>query len=114
MTEIAGHCSLRAELAEMAEVAVGDLKTRQFMEPHIGARLMARSCAKPRWRYRGLTCPISTSTASCPAHRNRTKLKGPTLTVQANGSLSFTEGFPIAVRITDVDFLKLQVLMELA
>jgi len=29
-------------------------------------------------------------------------------------SLSFTEGHPISVRVQDVDFIRLQVLLELA
>ncbi|MEZ6021357.1 MAG: S1 RNA-binding domain-containing protein [Planctomycetota bacterium] len=116
LTEIAGHCSLRAELAEMAEVAVGDLKICQFMEPHIGARLDGKVLRVSRGGIE-VYLPDFNVNGFLPLRTLgiRPKLKGPTLTVQAGKrSLSFTEGFPIAVRITDVDFLKLQVLMELA
>ncbi len=45
----------------------------------------------------------------------RPKLSGPTLTVRAGRrSLSFTEGYGIQVQVRDVDFLRLQVLLELS
>jgi len=45
----------------------------------------------------------------------RTEVKGPTLLVRSGRkSLSFTEGHPIAVRVKDVDFIRLQVMLELA
>jgi hypothetical protein len=42
-------------------------------------------------------------------------VKGPTLQVrQGRRMLSFSEGHPIAVKVQDVDFVRLQVLLELA
>ena len=44
----------------------------------------------------------------------RAEVKGPNLVIKAGKrSLSFTEGHPIRVVIKDVDFVKLQVLLEL-
>ncbi|HPF14965.1 MAG TPA: RNB domain-containing ribonuclease, partial [Planctomycetota bacterium] len=115
LTEVAGHCSLQSEMAAMAETAVGDLKVCQFMAPHVGTKHEGRvvrvsrggiEVHLPEFHVGGFL-PLRAIGA-------RPKLKGPTLTVQAGRrSLSFTEGYPIAVRIQDVDFLKLQVLMEL-
>ena len=43
------------------------------------------------------------------------KVKGPTLQLNAGRKLfSFTEGYAIRVLIREVDFLKLQVLLEVA
>ena len=45
----------------------------------------------------------------------RPELKGPTLQLRAGKRLfSFTEGYTVRIRIQDVDFLRLQVLLELA
>jgi DNA-directed RNA polymerase subunit E'/Rpb7 len=45
----------------------------------------------------------------------RVEIKGPTMVIKAGRkSLSFTEGHPIGVRVKDVDFLRLQVMLELA
>ena len=42
-------------------------------------------------------------------------MEGSTLTVSSGKRvLSFTEGFPIAVTVKDVDFLRLQVMLQLA
>ena len=46
---------------------------------------------------------------------DKVEIKGPTMQIKAHKRVfSFTEGHPIAVRIQDVDFLKLQVMLELA
>jgi len=45
----------------------------------------------------------------------RAEVKGPTILIRRGREVrSFTEGHPIAVRLRDVDFLKLQLLLELA
>ncbi|MGK0303022.1 MAG: hypothetical protein ACI89X_003909, partial [Planctomycetota bacterium] len=44
----------------------------------------------------------------------RPKLNGPTLQISGGSKLfSFTEGYAIRVKIKEVDFLKLQVFLEL-
>jgi len=46
---------------------------------------------------------------------DKVEIKGATIQIKAAKRVfSFTEGHPIAVKIKDVDFLKLQVLVELA
>ena len=46
---------------------------------------------------------------------DKVEVKGPTIQIKAGRKvLSFTEGHPIAVRVKDVDFVRLQVLLELA
>ena len=42
LNDVASHCSLQSELAEMAENSMADLKVCQFMEPHIGEKLAAQ------------------------------------------------------------------------
>jgi exoribonuclease R len=45
----------------------------------------------------------------------RVQVKGPTMTVRVGRRmLSFTEGYVISVRIKDVDFIRLQIILELA
>ena len=45
----------------------------------------------------------------------RPKVEGATLTVRAGKrQLSFTEGYAIGIRVKEVDFLRLQVMLELA
>ena len=116
LTEVAGHCSAQAEVAEMAEIAIGDLKVCQFMEPHIGKKTEGKVLRVSRGgmevflhEYNVSGFIPSRTIGSLP------KVKGSTLTVrQGRRMLSFTEGYAIAVRIQDVDFIKLQVLMEVA
>ena len=115
LNDMAAHCSIQAEVAEMTEYAVKDLKTCQYMEPHIGEKLEA----KVRRVSRGgieveLTAFNVTGFLPMRALGDRPKVDGSTLTVRAGRrSLSFSEGHAIAVRVKDVDFLKLQVMLEL-
>lgn len=116
LREIAGHASLRAELAEMAETAIADLKVCQFLEPHVGEVHDALLVQVSRY---GLVVRLEAFNVEgfVPARTigDRPKLKGPTLTLyRGRTPRSFTEGYPVRVRIQDVDFLKLQVLLEVA
>jgi len=115
LNDVAAHCSVQADLAGMAEVAVKDLKVCQYMEPHIGKRLDAKVLRVSR---AGMEVELTefNVTGFLPTRTlgERPKLNGPTLTVRAGRrSLSFTEGYAITVQIRDVDFLRLQVLLEL-
>jgi ribonuclease R len=115
LNDVAAHCSVQADLAGMAEIAVKDLKVCQFMEPQIGKRLDAKVLRVSRG---GMEVELSefNVTGFLPMRSlgERPKLSGPTLTVRAGRrSLSFTEGYGIKVQVRDVDFLRLQVLLEL-
>ena len=115
MNNIAAHCSVQAEVAEMTEMAVKDLKVCQFMEPHIGEKLETKVLRASRG---GLEVQLVdynvTGFLPMRALGERPVLKGPTLTVRAGRrSLSFTEGYPLTVRLQDVDFIRLQVMLEL-
>ncbi len=115
MNDVAAHCSLRAEMAEMAETAVKDLKVCQFMEPHIGERLEAKVHRVSRSGIE-VYLPEFNVNAFLPTRAvgERPQIKGSTLTINAGRrSLSFTEGYPISVKLKDVDFLRLQVILEL-
>jgi ribonuclease R len=112
----AGHSSAQSEMAEMAEIAVKDLKVCQFMEPHIDEKLAAKVVRVSRG---GLEVELSDFNVAgfMPARSlgGRIQLKGSTMTVLiGRRSLSFTEGYAISVRIKDVDFIRLQIILELA
>jgi len=115
LNDVASHCSLQAELAEMAENGMADLKICQFLEPHIGEKLEAQVLrVSPYGLEVRLTAFNVNAFLPTRAIGERAKVLGPTLTVQAGKrSLSFSEGHPIRVKIQDVDFVKLQVLLQL-
>lgn len=116
LNDIAAHASIQADVAAMTEVAMKDLKVCQYMEPHIGEKPEA----KVRRVSRGgmeieLTAFNVTAFVPARAIGDRPILKGANLTVRVGKrTLSFTEGYPIAVVIKDVDFIRLQVLLDLA
>jgi exoribonuclease R len=116
LNQTAAHASMQAETAEMAETAVKDLKVCQFMEPHIGERLDARVVRVSRG---GLEVHLVDFNVGgfLPARSmgQRPRVEGATLTVRVGKRvLSFTEGYAIRVEIKAVDFIRLQVLLELA
>jgi ribonuclease R len=116
LNEVAAHCSMRAELAEMAETAIGDLKVCQYLDPHVGEVHDAKILQVSRF---GLTIHLQAFNTDgfIPARTigERAQLKGPTLTLyRGKTPRSFTEGYGIRVRIAEVDFVRLQVLLELA
>lgn len=115
LNAVAGHCSAQADIAEMAETAVFDLKVCQLMEPHIGERLEAKILRVSR---AGLEINLSRFRVRgfLPAKLigDRTVQEGPTLKIfRGRNVRSFSEGYAIAVRVKDVDFLRLQVMLEL-
>jgi len=116
LNQVAGHASLQADNAQMASTAIFDLKVCQFMEPHIGEKIDAKLTRVSR---AGLEVRLAEFNVKgfLPARRlgDRIKLEGATLTATRGRRFkSFTEGHAIAVRVEDVDFLRLQVLLELA
>jgi ribonuclease R len=116
LNAVAAHCSMQSELAEMVENAVFDLKVCQFMHPHIGEKIDALVV---RVSPVGMEVRLKAYNVGgfLPARAigERSEVKGPTLLVRSGRkSLSFTEGHPIAVRLKDVDFVRLQVMLELA
>ncbi len=115
LNEKAMHSSLQADVAGMAEQAIGDLKTCQFMAPHEGevhdATVLRVSVAGIEVRL-----PQFNVTGFLPSRTmgERAKVKGPTLQLQSGKRmLSFTEGYGIRVKIAEVDFLRLQVGLHL-
>ncbi|MEL6904970.1 MAG: RNB domain-containing ribonuclease [Planctomycetota bacterium] len=115
LNDTASHASFQADMAQMAETAIFDLKTCQFMEPRIGERFEARVRRVSRG---GLEIDVRelNVTGFLPARSlgDRPKVDGATLKVSVGKRiLSFTEGYAIDVVVKDVDFLRLQVLFEL-
>ncbi|MDA1264072.1 MAG: RNB domain-containing ribonuclease [Planctomycetota bacterium] len=116
LNDMAAHCSIQAEVAEMTEMAVKDLKVCQYMEPHIGEKLNAKVRRVSRGGMEVELVDFNV-TGFLPARAigDRPQVEGSTLTIRVGRkSLSFSEGYAIAVRVKDVDFLKLNVLLELA
>jgi ribonuclease R len=116
LNEVAAHCSMRAELAEMCETAIADLKVCQYLDPHVGETHDAKLIQVSRY---GLVVHLSAFNVQgfVPARTigDRPVVKGPTLTLHRGKTpRSFTEGYGVRVKIADVDFLKLQVLLEVA
>jgi ribonuclease R len=116
MNDMALHSSIQAGTAEMGEQAIGDLKVCQFLSPHVGERHKAKVTRVSRFGIE-LHVPHFNITGFLPTRSigEKPELKGPTLQIRAGRKLfSFTEGYSIDVCIQDVDFLRLQVLFELA
>ena len=116
MDDMARHSSLQADVAEMAEQAIGDLKICQFVSPHVGETHDAKVMRVSRYGLE-VHLPHFNITGFLPSRSigHRPVLKGPTLQLQAGKRLfSFTEGYGIRVKIASVDFLRLQVQLELA
>lgn len=116
LNSVASHCSMQSELAEMAENAIFDLKVCQLMHGHIGEKIDALVV---RVSPVGMEVRLKTYNVGgfLPARAigERSDVKGPTLLIKTGRrSLSFTEGHPVAVRVKDVDFVRLQVMLELA
>ncbi len=116
LNDVAAHCSAQAEVAEMVEFAMFDLKVCQMMHPHVGQKLAAKV---RRVSPAGIEIDLleHNVTGFLPARRlgERAEVKGATIQIRAGKKrLSFTEGHPIAVRLSDVDFLRLQLMLELA
>jgi len=116
LNDIASHCSMQADISEMVETAVDDLKICQYLEPHIGKKLNASVL---RVSPPGIEVKLLdfNTTGFLPSRTigDKVEIKGATIQIKAAKRVfSFTEGHPIAVKIKDVDFLKLQVLLELA
>lgn len=116
LNDVARHCTLQSEMAGMVAFAVTDLKVCQYMHPHVGEKLEAtvQRVAPP-----GLTILLTdyNVTGFLPTRSigERGKVDGSTLQVRAGKrTLSFTEGAAIAVTLKDVDFLRLQLMLELA
>jgi ribonuclease R len=116
LVEVAAHCSMQADVAEMAETAIYDLKICQFLHPHIGEKIDAIvvRVSPPGMEVRLVPFNV---TGFLPSRSigERAEVKGPNLLIRAGRrSLSFSEGHPIRVKIEDVDFVRLSVMLELA
>ena len=115
LNEKAMHSSLQADIAEMAEKAVGDLKVCQFVVPHVGEVHEAKVIRVSLYGLE-VRLPQFNITGFLPTRAigERPKLKGSTLQISAGRKLfSFTEGYMIAVSIKEVDLIKKNVFLEL-
>ena len=115
LNDVASHCSLMSEMAEMCERSMEDLKVCQYLHPHIGEKIDAIVVRVSPYGMEVRLTPFNVGGfLPTRAIGERAEVKGPNLVIKAGKrSLSFTEGHPIRVVIKDVDFVKLQVLLEL-
>jgi ribonuclease R len=116
LNEVADHASVRSDIAEMAERAIFDLKVCQYLDPHRGEALDAIVLrVMPAGMEVRLVDYNVTAFLPTRAIGQRGVVKGPTLTISVGRSArSFNEGYRIAVRLVEVDFIRLQLLLELA
>ncbi len=116
LNDVASHCSMQADIAEMAETAIHDLKVCQYLYPHIGEKLNATVLrVSPPGLELQLVDFNTTGFLPSRAIGDKVEIKGPTIQIRAAKRVfSFTEGHPIAVKLKDVDFVRLQILLELA
>jgi ribonuclease R len=115
LCDVAGHSSMQADLASMVESAISDLKVCQYMDRFRGQEL--KSTIQRVAPY-GIEVFLSEHfvTGFIPAKSldGRTKVDGPKMLVQSRrGSRVLEEGGPVKVRVQDVDFVRLQVILEL-
>ncbi|MCH2107553.1 MAG: RNB domain-containing ribonuclease, partial [Planctomycetes bacterium] len=116
MNDTAEHCSVRSEMADMASRAVGDLKTCQFLDPRVGDVFPSKVIrVSPGGLEVHLTEVNVRGFLPRRALGDRIKVKGSTLQATAGRrNLSFSEGQAIKVKLREVDFLRLQLMLELA
>ncbi len=115
LNDMAAHSSAQADVAKMCEQAIGDLKVCQFMEPHIGEKIDAKILRVSRPGM-DVTLTDYNVRGFLPAKSigDRVQVEGSTIKItRGKRVFSFNEGYTIAVRIKDVDFIRLQVMLEL-
>ena len=116
LTEVAAHSSGQAEVAKMVEIAIEDLKLCQFMEERIDEEGLAKVTRVSRF---GIEIELQDEyvTGFVPSSTIGRVLScdGPQLVIRARqgGSRSFREGDTVAVKVKDVDFVRLRVIFEL-
>lgn len=115
LTEVAGHCSVQSDLAGMVENAVDDLKVCQYMDRY---REQVLKAVLQRVSHAGLEVFLKEHyvTGFIPARLlpGRKKVDGPRMTVQSrHGTRVFEEGSTVQIRVTDIDFSRLQVLLDI-
>ncbi|MCA8970895.1 MAG: VacB/RNase II family 3'-5' exoribonuclease [Planctomycetes bacterium] len=115
LADTAAHCSVKSEVAEEAERSTKKLKICQLMSAHIDERLDAKVVRVSRFgidvHLHAYNVPAFIPTR---AIGSRPRVEGSTLTIsKGKRLLSFTEGYPVAVVVRSVDFILLQVLLEL-
>lgn len=115
LCDVAGHCSVQADLASMVESAIHDLKICQYMDRFRGQELASKILRVAPY---GLEVFLKEHfvTGFIPARslEGRTKVDGPRMLLQSRrGSRVFEEGGAVKVRVKDIDFVRLQVLLEL-
>ena len=115
LTDVASHASQQADVADMIESAIDDLKVCQYMEPRIGDPLAANVVRVSSY---GIEVQLKDEyiTGFLPAKSLGVVVScdGPTLTIRSGRfAKTFREGDPIDVAVQAVDFVRLRVLFEL-
>ncbi|MAG59060.1 MAG: hypothetical protein CMJ83_22460 [Planctomycetes bacterium] len=116
LCDVAGHCSVQSDLSGMVENALDDLKICQYMDRFRGDVIKA---VIQRVSPAGIEIYLREHhvTGFIPARTldGRKKVEGSRLTVSSRkGSRVFDEGSAIEIRVQDIDFVRLQVILEVA
>lgn len=116
LVDVAAHASAQADMASLVEVAVGDLKVCQYMHAFVGQKVMAMIERVSPW---GLDLLLHEQFVHLflPARSmdGRKQVDGPRMRVTSRkGNRVFDEGERLSVVITAVDFVRLQVVVDLA
>lgn len=114
LTDVATHCTMQADLADMVESAIDDLKVCQYMDRFIDAVIDARiSRVSPGGLEVFLKDHYVTGFIPARTLDGRRKVEGSRMTVVSRrGARVFDEGEPIRVKVSMVDFVRLQVVLE--
>ncbi|MEM7260967.1 MAG: RNB domain-containing ribonuclease [Planctomycetota bacterium] len=112
----ASHSTLQASIADMVEKAVFDLKVCQFVEPRIDEVLTSKVLRISRGGIEVSLGDLNV-TGFLPFRKigGRAQVDGSSVVIhRGKRSLSFSEGGEVQIKIADVDFVRLQVLLDLA
>jgi ribonuclease R len=116
LCDVASHCSVRADVADMVETAIDDLKVCEYMDRYVGELIRARiQRVSPAGIEVFLREHYVTGFIPGRTLEGRKKIEGPVLTVSSRkGTRSFKEGDGIEVTVHHVDFIRLEVVLHVA
>ena len=112
----ATHATAQAEVAEMVETAIDDLKLCQYMEPRIGRDFMATVGRVSKFGFDvDLVDECIRGYLPSKTIGSHAVQEGPVLRIKTQkGTKVFREGDRVRVKVEQVDFVRLKVLFALA
>lgn len=115
LTDVSSNSSMQADVADMVESAIDDLKICQYMEPRIGNVFRAFiTRVSPAGVEVLLKDEFVTGFIPARSVGQVVSQDGPTLVIRAGRySKTFREGEPLDVQVKEIDFVRLRVYFEL-